>query len=59
MKVEGKGRVVLTLIDKIEDMVFILKKAFNKEGGGGEGFSIENRGVHVEKRKVSKKACLA
>jgi hypothetical protein len=47
LEVKGKGGVVLTLVDNVEDVVFILNEAFDEEGGGDEGFSVENRSVHV------------
>jgi hypothetical protein len=50
LEVEGKGGVVLTMINEIEDVIFVLEEAFNEEGGGDEGFSVEDGSVHDEKR---------
>jgi hypothetical protein len=50
LEVERKGGVVLTMIDEIEDVIFVLEEAFDEEGSGDERFSVENGGVHDEKK---------
>jgi hypothetical protein len=50
LEVEGKSGVVLTLVNDIEDMVFVLKETFNEEGGGDKRLSVEDGGVHGKKR---------
>jgi hypothetical protein len=47
VEIEGKGGVILTLIDNVEDVVFVLKKTFDEEGGGDKGLGVENGSVHV------------
>jgi hypothetical protein len=56
MEVEGEGRIILAMVDEIEDVIFILETAFNKEGSGDEGFSVENGSVHDRRGLVVKKA---
>ena len=47
MEVEGKGRVVLADVDEIKYIILMLNEAFNEEGGGKEGVSVEVASVHV------------
>jgi hypothetical protein len=50
MKVEGKSGVVLTMIDEVEDVIFILEETFDEEGSSDERFGVEDGSVHDEKR---------
>ena len=47
MKVEGKSRVVLANIDKVEYVILMLNEAFNEKGGGEERVAVEVESVHV------------
>ena len=46
MKVEGKGGVVVTEIDEVEDVVFFLEKTFDECEGVSEGGRVEEGGRH-------------
>jgi hypothetical protein len=56
LEVEGKSGVVLAMVDEIEDVIFILEEAFDEEGGGDEGFGVEDGSVHDEESLVFKEA---
>jgi hypothetical protein len=45
----------LTLVDDIEDVIFVLEETFDEEGGSDERFSVENGSVHDEKGWFAKK----
>jgi hypothetical protein len=55
VEVERKGGVILTMVDDVEDVVFVLKESFNEESGGDKGFSVERGSVHDEKGCFAKK----
>jgi len=57
VEVEGKGGVVMTEIDEIEDIVFFLEKMFDEGEGVPEGGRVEEGGRHCKREVCSKKAC--
>jgi hypothetical protein len=59
LEIEGKGRIVLALVDDIEDVVFVLEEMFNEKSRGNKGFSVENRSVHGGKGFGCEESCLA
>jgi hypothetical protein len=40
LEVEGKGGIILTMIDEIKDVVLILKKTFDKESSSDKRLSV-------------------
>jgi len=49
MKVEGEGGVVVTEIDEVEDIVFLLEKMFNEGKGVLKGGGVEKRRRHCKR----------
>ena len=52
MKVEGKGGVVVTEVDEIEDVVFFLEKTFDEGEGVPEGGGVEEGGRHFVRGRL-------
>jgi len=57
VEVEGEGRVVMTEVDEVEDVFFLLEEAFDESEGVLEGGGVEKGGRHCEREVGSKKAC--
>ena len=47
MKVEGEGGVVVTEVNEVEDVAFLLEEAFNEGKGILEGGRVEEGGRHL------------
>jgi len=55
LEVEGEGRIVLTKINKGDNVFFLPKEVAEVDGGGGERGGVEGRHGKI-RRLVSKKA---
>jgi len=52
VEVEGKGGVVVTEVNEIEDIVFFLEKTFDEGEGVSEGGGVEEGGRHFVRRRL-------
>jgi len=59
VEVKGEGRVVMTEVDEVEDIFFLLEEVFDESEGILEGGRVEKGGRHCEREVGSKKALLA
>jgi len=48
VKVEGKGGVILTEVDKVKDVSFFLKESFDECEGVLEGSGVEKGSQHYK-----------
>jgi len=56
VKVEGEGGVIMAEVDEVEDIAFLLEKAFDEGEGILERGGVEEGGRHGKRGLVSKKA---
>ena len=49
VEVEGEGGVVMTEIDEVEDVVFLLEETFDESKGTLKGSRVEKGGRHCER----------
>jgi len=57
VEVKGEGQVVVTEVNEVEDIFFLLEEAFDKSEGVLEGGRVEKGGGHCKREVGSKKAC--
>jgi len=57
VEVEGEGGVIVTEVDEVEDVVFLLEETFDKSEGVLEGSGVKKGGRHCRREVGLKKAC--
>ena len=56
MEVEVEGGVIVTEVDEVKDVFFLLEEAFDEGKGVLEGSGVEEHRRHCRRGLVSKKA---